>query len=102
MKMSENTEKRLEAIKADMLKEMRRLFGPYPPCLICGCESEFVILPSGWKSLDAPFLEDLKRIVTFNGAFPIGAWFCKKHSDKEIEMFAKKKGINLGLAVMEN
>jgi len=88
----------LNKLTDDMLKEVRRIYGPcFPPCLICGSESDFAILPKGIQSIDIPFLEDLKRIVTFQGAFPSGAWFCKKHSNKEIDDFAKKKGVNLKL-----
>jgi hypothetical protein len=85
----------IEKMRAFLLEEVkkwtRETYGPYPPCLICGNESNFTIQPKPMQP--KTWLEDLKRQVEFNQRFPIGLWICDKHSDQEIKEWLKKRGI---------
>jgi len=84
-----------EEVIEEMRRKMRELFGPNPPCEICGKESTICISPRPMQP--ETWIEDLARQIEFGERFPLGAFFCDGHSDEEISEWFRKRGVRLNL-----
>jgi len=91
-KIGEETFEIPEDLVEEAKKRAKEVFGPNPPCVICGKESEFCILPRPLRP--NTLIEDLHRQHLFS-ALPVLPCFCNRHSNEEISEWFKKKGINL-------
>jgi len=93
-KIGEETFEIPEDLMETAKKRAKEAFGPNPPCVICGKESEFCIMPRPLQH--DTWLEDLVRQETFYALPASGLiFFCNEHSNEEISGWFKKKGINL-------
>jgi len=80
----------------ELMNRTREAWGPNPPCVICGEESEFCILPRPLQP--ETWIEDLYRQHIFS-MLPVMPCFCNKHSDEEISEWFKKRGIDLKVEI---
>ena len=73
----------------ELKRKTREAFGPNPPCVICGEESEFCIGPRPLQP--ETWIEDLYWQHLFS-MLPVMPCFCNKHSDEgDLRMVQKER-----------